>query len=260
MSVSNMPETRQNNATGSVQLPQSNSQSTTRLRRPGTDLEMGAVTSRASAHSVPAPNANGTAADDSAADEPEKDVFFQVIDVAVDGQSAEVQGSCYNSGQLEAFYGTVPAQKEDTIRVFLDGRGAVLGPNFEPYITGRQIGLEERKERDICPGFVTINRPVHESYPSPCPLYPASAFSLPQRHALLPTPKALWGGEPTFRRYGLRFFAFHDHHRCDPALLHWRNPDIKVKDEEVFILLHVVRDDTNLLKGKQHSSRHDLVC
>jgi hypothetical protein len=220
MSASNMPEDHQNNATGSVQLPHSNSQSTASLRRPGSDLEIGAVTGRASASSVPAPNANITAADDSAADEPKKNVFFQVIDVAIDGQSAKVQRSCYNSEKLEAFYGTVPAQKEDTIRVFLDGRGAVLGPNLEPYITGRQISLKERKERDICPGFVTINRPVHESYPSPCPLYPASAFSLPQRHALLPTPKALWGREPTFRRYGLRFFAFHDNHRCDPKPSH----------------------------------------
>lgn len=211
---------------------------------------MGAVTGRASASSMPAPNANGTAADDSAAEEPEADVFFQVIDVGIDGQSAEVQGSCYNSEKLEAFYGTVPAQKEDTIRVFLDGRGAVKRPNFEPYITGRQIGLEERKGRDICPGFVTMDRPVHESYPSPCPLYPSSAFSLPRQHALLPTLKALWGGEPTFRRYGLRFFAFHDYHRCDPEPGHWRHPDIKVKGEEVFILLHVVRDDNNLLKGK----------
>jgi hypothetical protein len=260
MSASNMPETRQNNATGSVQLPHSNSQSTTSLRRPGSDLEMGAVTSRASAPSVPAPNTNGTAAGDSAAAEPKNDVFFQVIDVAIDGQSAQVQGSCYNFGQLEAFYGTVPAQKEDTIRVFLDGRGAVKRPNFEPYITGRQIGLEERKERDICPGFDTMNRPAHESYPSPCPLYPASAFFLPQRHALLPTPKALWGGEPTFRRYGLRFFAFHDNDHCDPNPLLWRDPDSKVKDEQVLILLHVVRDDNNLLKGKQHSSCLDSVC
>jgi hypothetical protein len=222
------------------------------LRRLGSDLERGAVTTSESASLAPDSDSGASSGDIPAGEETEKeDIFFQVIDVATDGQAADIRGSCYSSWKLDAFYPTIPAQENDTIRVFLDGRGAVFDPNFEPYSTGRVIDQKESLERNICLGFGVSRRFTKDSYPSPCPLYPSSAFTLPEKHRLLSSPWALWGKTPTFRRYGQKCFALHDRYDCGPRNRHDAYTAGEVNEEAVFVLTHVVCDDNGLLNGNK---------
>ncbi|KAH7074089.1 hypothetical protein FB567DRAFT_583673 [Paraphoma chrysanthemicola] len=157
MATSDMTAAGSTSLAGSMETYSTGTGSAMSLRRPGTDLEMGAI-SIASASSAPAPDVSASSVGASATDElNEEDIFFQVIDVTTDGQAADIRGSCYSSAKLDAFYPTISAQDNDTIRVFLDGRGAVFDPNFDPYKTGRILDQEESLERNPMP-FVSLFR------------------------------------------------------------------------------------------------------
>lgn len=51
------------------------------------------------------------------------DCFYKIIDVALDGTGAETRLECYTRAKLANLDAQIPSQKENSIRVVLDGRG-----------------------------------------------------------------------------------------------------------------------------------------